>query len=94
MIICQCNNHDRANDDLTVDNDSSVFDRVDTENSGLGKVDAEGVSLFLAASKLNGIGEEIETYIGVPKREPKTPPLEIVKVPPDISSRPSLLSLA
>lgn len=32
--------------------------------------------------------------MGVPNREPKTPPLEMVKVPPVMSSRPSLLSRA
>jgi hypothetical protein len=32
--------------------------------------------------------------IGVPMREPKTPPLEMVKVPPAMSSMVSLLSRA
>ena len=34
------------------------------------------------------------TDIGVPNSDPKTPPLEMVNVPPDISSISSLLSRA
>lgn len=38
--------------------------------------------------------EDCQTHMGVPNSEPKTPPLEMVNVPPDMSSRPSLLSRA
>jgi len=40
VIVRQGDDHDGANDDLTVDNDRLLLDRVHTEDSGLGKVDA------------------------------------------------------
>lgn len=39
MVICQSDDHDRTDDDLTIYNDGTFFDGVDTENSSLGKID-------------------------------------------------------
>lgn len=41
MIICECDDHDRANDNLAVHDDRLLFDRVHSEDSCLWKVDAE-----------------------------------------------------
>jgi len=39
MVVCQSDNHDRADDDLTVYDDSSILDGMHTKYGGLRKID-------------------------------------------------------
>lgn len=78
--------HDWANDDLVIDDNWTLRDGVHAQNRGLREIQT-----IISEDKIK---KSRKSYMGVPKSDPKTPPLLMVNVPPLRSSRVSLFSRA
>jgi hypothetical protein len=89
VVIRQGDNHDRSDLNLAVDDPGLLLDGVNAQDGGLRHVQAAG-------DQHSGfrLKKDDGAYIGVPKSEPKTPPLEMVNVPPAMSSKANLFSRA
>lgn len=90
MIIRQRNNHNRANDNLAVYNNGSVFDRVHAQHGCLWKVDN-------GCAKQGTKNASIRADVNSSQKKTKTDGnagTYMVKVPPAISSRVSFPSRA
>lgn len=87
VVVRQGDDHDRSDHNLAVDDDGLFLDGVNAEDGGLRHVQA-------ARGEHRRKDASMGTYIGVPKSEPKTPPLEMVNVPPAMSSKANLFSRA
>lgn len=91
VVVGQGDDHDGSDLDLAVDNPRLLLDGVHAEHSGLGQVDDGGTEEGTKDTAVGAAHRNREKRIQTPMDELDT---YMVKVPPVMSSRVSLLSLA